>query len=135
MNIPNIPSEGFDKNKGLIHQSKSDIDKLKNQTEKVNKKDEPLKLTNFQGGTLETLHKTILLGDLSRANASNDKVIDIEGVYIVQFDSEGKIKLDENGNPMYSKLFVTGDSKKQNIVWDTVNHCWRFYAVYADLEE
>jgi len=132
MSIPSIPSEGFDKNKGTIPQSKSEIDKLKNQQEKVNKKDEALKPANYQGATQETLHKTIMLGDLARANVSNDKIVDVEGAYLVMFNSDGTIKLDSLGKPMYSKLYVTGTTAKQNVVWDEENSCWRFYAVYAD---
>lgn len=130
MNEPrNIPFEGFDKNKGLIHKNKSDIDKLKSQTEKVNKKDEALKPENYQGATQETLHKTIMLGDLARANAANDKIIDVEGVYIVQFNVNGTIKLDSNGNPMYCKLL---ESTLPMLWWDVTDKRWYSIAIYAD---
>jgi hypothetical protein len=132
MSIPNIPNEGFDKNKGTINQNKADIDKLKSKTETVNKKDEALKPVNYQGATQETLHKTIMLGDLARANASNDKILDVAGVYIVMFNYDGTIAKDVNGNPMYAKLYGNDYPAQDSIVWNITDRCWAFKAYYAD---
>jgi len=132
MGNPKIPSEKFKHIKGTIHQNEANVSELKQKKKKIIKADQPLDRVNYQANNPETLRKTMLLGNLAAANKSKDKIIDVEGVYIAQFDSNGDIVLDDNEKPKYSKLNVAEEESQQNVVWDDVNLCWRFYAVYAD---
>ena len=58
--------------------------------------------------------------------------IDVEKCYFVQKNPDGSIRLDENGEEMKS-LIYSADETKTSLVWDSINLCWRFYAVYAEL--
>jgi len=49
------------------------------------------------------------------------------------WDTKPQIKKDEDGNEQKGSLF--GKPEDPNLVWDKINKCWRFYAVYADDEE
>lgn len=58
--------------------------------------------------------------------------IDVEDTQFLKYNASGQIETDGNGNEKSAPLFVDGDTDKQNVVWDSDNQTWRFYAVYAD---
>jgi len=60
--------------------------------------------------------------------------IDVEQTVLVKRTSEGEIETDENDKPKSSPLFHD-DETKTNVVWDKGSRMWRFYAVYADIDE
>lgn len=57
--------------------------------------------------------------------------LDVDKCFFVQKNPDGTIKLDSNGHEMKSKIFST-TLASNSLVWDKVNQCWKFYAVYAE---
>lgn len=61
-------------------------------------------------------------------------IIDVEKTNLVQYtveNGEKKVKKDSKNREMKAPLLGSAIDK-ENIVWDEIAQCWRFYAVYSD---
>jgi hypothetical protein len=111
----------FSNTKNKLQELWNYVSELEGQIDRINT--EISSLQNSTNGAWQELNKP-------KTVPPDAKFIDISKHYLVEFDDEGEVVLDANGQKKMSPLYNV-DGTKTSVIWDETDLCFRFYAVYA----